>query len=852
MVEWHKAEVSDISLEFGTDINSGRTNINSKRKRKSNNDVFLIPSVDSSNIVRKIASDASLILLTTTYVIAALLGLYFEALIAIPVIIIAFSISCYIRYRSEKRMNDSHAMLIPKARVIENGVRLGLSALDVEVGDLIYFGKGDIIPADARLISSDNLLIAERFYAKQNENTEYYQVSKNHESIYTDNNPSGTYENMVYAGSVVVSGKGRAIVTAIGSDTRAAKRKQLIHLAIDKDRPACLNSFYAFAKRFSLAVLLSVIPVSLFSIFAATQNNNDGEVTGILYTFLIFLAISVISMGELISAPASAIVSQTLFAGKRKIENGITRLSATEKISDTDTLLILCPEVLVDKRHLVRRVFYSDKEYRFDSLKSTELDRFTLSLEQSLSNRTKIIQVRDIKSLRRFVSIRNQKLQKNSNINSITLVTSDTIDAAANCEYFRTEGGSTWRFSAETRKALFDCYNRYTELGLSVYLFTSFDNQEKISIFEAMVAIGEEYPFTDGAVFSDCINNGITPVLVLEKESDAAIKFALNCGIAKSTAEIVLSSELSENYKSLADTSINSKVYIGFGRSGTKDLLKRYADAGKHVLPVLKDLSDKNAILPANVYGTHSEISSECIKYNSSLSLRPADSEKMSGGVKDVLTNIINSRQALLKLNLFKRYLTFATIFRIAGIVLAFLSNAGGKNMSALMILLSGLLSDGTAFLTISKSKEVKYCLDKNSERILIALFAVIGFLSALASHITVSILLNGGFILSTNTQMVQFFLSLFTQLIAIGVFLLPSDSTIGKVRFNIYYFLIVTAYCIYILVQNWLPDEIFSALAALAASRIELKILPALFIPGILAVVFIFMIVKFSRKIIK
>ncbi len=851
MVEWHKAEVSDISLEFGTDINLGRTNMNSKRKRKSSNDVFRIPSVDSSIIVRKIASDASLTLLTATYVIAALLGLYFEALIAIPLIFIAFSVACYIRYRSEKRMYGSYSMLIPKARVIENGIKQSLSALDVEVGDLIYFGKGDIIPADARLISSDSLIIAERFYNKQKENAEYYQVNKNHELIYTDNNSAGTYNNMVYAGSVVVSGKGRAIVTAIGSDTRAAKKQHPIRLVADNDCPDFLKSFQIFTKRFSLAVLLSVIPVSLFSIFSATQNSNSGEVTGILYTFLILLAVSVISMGELISAPASALVSSTLFSSKR-IDNGITKLSATEKISNTDTLLILCPEALVDKRHLVRRVFYSDKEFRFDSLRTAELDSFSSALERYLSRRSEITQVKDIKALKRFVSLRNQKLDKSSPRTSVSLIASDNFDAVVDCEYFRTDGGSLWRFSSETRQALLDRFNRYTELGLKVYLFTSVDDQEHNSIFESMVAIGEEYPFSDGTLFSDYIDNGITPVLVLEKESDANIKLALNCGIAKSINEIVLASTLSEEYKSLADTPIDFKVYIGFGRNGTKELVKRYNDNGKNVLPIIKELSDKSVILPFNIYGTHSDFSSECIKYTSSLSVRSADSENMSGGIKDALTNIRNSRQALLKLNLFKRYLTFAAIFRIACVIFALLSNSAAKNMSALMILLSGLLSDGAALLTIQKAKDVSYSLNKNSERILVFLLAVAGMLTALASHITTNVLLNGNFILLTDIQTVRFFLSLLAQLIGIGAFLLTPDIKTCKSHFNIHYFFVITASCIYVFVQNWIPDEFFAILSTLAVSKIELNLLPVLFIPGILSFILISLTGKISQRFIK
>lgn len=852
MIEWHKAEVSDITLEFGTDVNSGRTNVNSKRKRKHGNDVFRAPYVDSNNIVRKIASDASLILLTATYIIAALFGHHFEALVAIPIIIASFSFACFIRYHSEKRMNGSYKMLFPKARVIENGIKLSLSALDVEVGDLIYFGKGDIVPADGRLVFSENLVIAERYYTKQNDRAEYYQVTKNHELIYSDNNVTGSYDNMVYAGSVVVSGKGRAIVTAIGAETRAAKKKCPFNLAAENDSPDFLDSFRIFTKRFSLAVLISIIPVSLFTVFTATQNNNDGETTGILYTFLIFLALSVISMGELISAPATLIVSHTLFPGKRTVNNGVTRMSATEKIAAADTLLIMCPETLVDKRHFVRRVFYSDKEYRFDSLRSAELDSFSIALEAYLKQHYGISRNGDIKALYRFVSLRNKKVPNNSLVASASAISPNTADAVAGCEFFRTDGGSLWRFSEETRQKLFDSYNRYIDLGLKVALFTSIDEQEHGLVFEGMIAIGEEYPFADGTVFSDYTDNGITPVLVLENESQANIKLALNCGMVKSIDEIVFASALASSNKTLSDAPIHSKVYIGFGRNGTKELVKRYNDAGKRVLPIIKELADKSAILPLNVYATHSDFSSECVKYTSSLSLRNADSEASCGGVKDSFESIKNSRRAFYKTNVFKRYLTFATVFRIVFVMLALLSDSAVRNASALMILLSGLLADGAALLAVLKSKEGAYTLNRYSERVPVLLFAAAGMLVALASHITVCVLTNGNFILPENVQTVQLYLSLLTQLIGVGVFILTPINKICKSDFNIYYFLTLIAFVAYVFIQNWIPNEVFSALSPLAFSRMDLRILPPLFIPGALSFVLISLIGKISRKLIK
>lgn len=854
MSGWHKKQISDISLEFGVDINSGRMTFNSKRKRASKNDVFQASPVDPRNIVRDIASDASLILLTITYIIYAVIGCYFESMIAIAIVLISFLVACYIRFRSEKNMRGSYSILVPKARVIENGKRLSLSALDVEVGDLIYFFRGDVIPADARLISSEELIVAERNLIKPNEKSEraeFHQVKKSHELVYTDDNISGSYDNMVYAGSIVVSGKGRAIVTAIGSETIASRKNHSIRLDGDNNYPEILTSFRAYTKRFSLIVLLAIIPISLITVFCAAQGNNDTESTDILYTFLSYLAVSVVSMGELISAPASLIVSGTLFSGK-VAGRGISKPENTEKLSAIDTLFILCPEVLVDKRHFVRRVFYSDKEFRFDLLNSSELKSFSSALQSYISANYRDISPKDLRALKRFVMTKGQNSDKDSTLNFATFQICDNIKEIDNCRFFRTDGGSLWEFSRESRKALTEHYFNYIELGLQVHVFVSFDEKDQASIFEGMVAIGEEYPFIDGDVFSECIENHLTPILVLEKECDSNIKFVINSGLVKSIDQIVLASSCAEPYDFSIDASADAKVYIGFGRNGTKALLKQYVNGGRKVLPIIKDLSDKSVILPINVYASHCEYSAEFIQHNTSLSLGYADAEDKSGGVRDALASIKSSRLACAKLNVFKRYLTFSAVLRITMVMLAILFNAAVKPITALMILLSGIIPDGIALNSILASKCSRRSSNNDIGRLPTFVFAAAGFIVALVSYVSIGVLFKVGCIQSIDLQTVQFYLLLLNQLITLGGFLLALNNDISIGKFNFSYVIALMSCIAWIFVQNWIPEDVYTVLAPLALSRVELVLLPILVLPGILSFCLLYYIGKNAAKFIK
>lgn len=849
MFEWHSADISEISLEFGTDIKVGRINLDSKRKRKSNNNIFRVAAVDSGNIIRKIASDASLMLLAVTYFIAAFIGFHFEALVAIPILIVAFVLSCYIRYSSEKRIYGARSLLHPKAKIIENGKRISLNASDVELGDLIYFSQGDIIPADARLVSSENLYVAERFYNKSNDNVEYKRILKSHEALYIDGTAAESYENMIYAGSAVISGRGSAIVTSIGPETRVGKTEKQIDLVDDTDNFAALNSFCKYAKVFSLIVLLLIVPIAFLVINLNTLNGSAEDQTSLLYIFLIMLSVAVTSMGELIVAPSAIIISKTLFGSRGKINNGITKLSSIETIANTDTLLILCPEILIDRQKCVRRVFFSDKEYRFDSLKSDELDLFTLSIETYVSRRNKCDPY-ERKILSRFVKERNVHTQRKQTAFLPSFIESDDINILYKCGSFRTEGGSQWQFDDTSRQKVVDYYHKYLQLGLKICLFVSVNDEEKIPVFEGMLAIGEEYPFSDGKLYSECKKSGITPVLVLEAENDATVRFALNCGIVNDFDDVLLASKLAESGKLLSDMTNVFSVYIGFGRKGTKEIADNLTASGRKLLPVIKDLPHKTAILPNTVYATHNVASYESVRYNSSMTVRPADAEKRSGGLADALQNIRNSFYTRYKLQMFKYYLTFATVFRMSLVVMTMISHSQIAAIPAWMILISGLLTDFVALLAVSSAKCGGNLNIKHSKVVSNIIFAGIGICIAVVTHITVCILVNVSFITAINSPVFVFYASIIVQLFALGAFLLKLNDRINIFSLNYCYILSMMACWIYLVSQNWFSNDLYNKLKELSYAKVELRLLPFLLIFGVLSFVLIFLLDKLFTRL--
>ena len=90
MSNWHKYAVSDIALDFGTDVKNGKSNVRRDRKRRGDNTVFLLPTVDSKSEIKKLVSDASVILLAIVYILSAFLGRVTESLVGLAYLFTVF------------------------------------------------------------------------------------------------------------------------------------------------------------------------------------------------------------------------------------------------------------------------------------------------------------------------------------------------------------------------------------------------------------------------------------------------------------------------------------------------------------------------------------------------------------------------------------------------------------------------------------------------------------------------------------------------------------------------------------------------------------------------------------------
>jgi Ca2+-transporting ATPase len=109
------------------------------------------------------------------------------------------------------------------ATVIRDGVRMTIDPADLTIGDLLVIERGALIPADARLVESDDLSVNESPLTG-----EAHPAAKDARLVLPPETVVSDRRNMVFRGTAATGGSGAALVTAIGPRTEIGRVQELL------------------------------------------------------------------------------------------------------------------------------------------------------------------------------------------------------------------------------------------------------------------------------------------------------------------------------------------------------------------------------------------------------------------------------------------------------------------------------------------------------------------------------------------------------------------------------------------------------------------------------------------------
>jgi P-type Ca2+ transporter type 2C len=248
-------------------------------------------------------------------VISFVLGHRTDAFFIFFVIVINTVVGFVQEYKAERSLEFLKKILTIKARVYRNGKEEEIDADLLVPGDVIVLSAGDKIPADARILLAQGLEVIESSLTGESLSARKEETTLPDDTVIADRG------NILFAGTLVESGRARAIVTATGAQTEIG----VIATSLKKTKEPLTplqRSFAHFAKIVSIGVLV------LIGILVAVGIWTEDSFSDVFVTSLA-LAVSAIPAG------LPALVTVVLVVGMRRL---LAHKSLVNKLNVAETL----------------------------------------------------------------------------------------------------------------------------------------------------------------------------------------------------------------------------------------------------------------------------------------------------------------------------------------------------------------------------------------------------------------------------------------------------------------------------------------------------------------------------------
>lgn len=274
-------------------------------------------------LFRQIESPLVLILIIAGLISVFLFKDYSDAAIIFSAVFLNTLIGIIQEGKAGKIFEKLKTYLSLKSNVLREGKIKKIDSSELVPGDILILFQGEKVGADGRLIEARNLEINESALSGE------WLANTKENKILAENTPLADRVNMVYAGTIVESGFGKAIITATDEYTEIGKISEI--LAEEKKE---ISPFQKGVK--SLAKIITII-IALFTLLIFGVGILRGF--GFEEMFLTAIAVAVAGIPEGLPVAITVILALGM---ERILHKGglIRRLSAAETLGSTDVIIV--------------------------------------------------------------------------------------------------------------------------------------------------------------------------------------------------------------------------------------------------------------------------------------------------------------------------------------------------------------------------------------------------------------------------------------------------------------------------------------------------------------------------------
>ena len=255
-----------------------------------------------------------------------------DVVIIMAVVLINAILGVFQESKAEKAIEALQEIAAAQSKVIRDGHQISVRSEDLVVGDIIVLEAGDAVPADARIIECASMKIEEAALTGES-----VPVTKQEETLEAGANGDvalGDRKNMVFMGSTVVYGRGKAVVTATGMDTEMGKIADALANAEEGKTPLQI-------KLAGLSKILTYLVIGICVVIFAVQLLREGiGFEPILSSFMLAISLAVAAIPEGLATVVTIVLSIGV-TNMSKRSAIIRKLTAVETLGCTQ---IICPD----------------------------------------------------------------------------------------------------------------------------------------------------------------------------------------------------------------------------------------------------------------------------------------------------------------------------------------------------------------------------------------------------------------------------------------------------------------------------------------------------------------------------
>jgi Ca2+-transporting ATPase len=296
------------------------------------------------------------ILLAAT-VISFILWLYdpgeetypYDSIIILLIVLANAILGVIQEYRAERSLEALKKLSAPSAVVLRDGQKQRIPAREVVPGDILLLDAGDKVAADARLIEVINLEADESALTGES-----VPVTKTTHPLEGEVE-IGDRKNMIFMGTTITYGRGKAVVVATGMKTEIGAIAEMMQ-ATEKEATPLQKNLDQVGKQLGMVILI------ICGVVALTGILEHGKYTlqGALQMFLFGVALAVAAIPE--GLPAVVTVALAIGVQKMAAKNSIVRkLSAVETLGSTTVICSDKTGTLTRNEMTVRKIWLDGK-----------------------------------------------------------------------------------------------------------------------------------------------------------------------------------------------------------------------------------------------------------------------------------------------------------------------------------------------------------------------------------------------------------------------------------------------------------------------------------------------------------